>query len=298
VSSAERMTIERREPIRLRTTIGVAILLHLLLLLSADRFRLLANLLPVPQPPPKEEPLKFVFTEAPKSEEPPPEETKRVAAERQRAQSLEPPDQTPPSGRAAKAVTAQPPAPRDTPRPTPRPQPTPQPQQQPTPLPRPTIRSRLTEDPALARPTPTPAKRLFSESAIAQAVQSELPRLAPQPAKAIPRGVMAFDAKDFEWGPYAQRIYRIIERNWHKMLRTTVVPGLSGASQLRFRIDRNGRISQLELLAEAGWVALDQAALASIQMSNPLPNLPAAYPHKDVGLTLGYYYNVPLPDGD
>ena len=283
---------------QLRTAVTLAILLHLLAFLALETYELIA--LPIPTATPKQEPLRFVFAETPPSDEPPPE-TETVAAQQHRAQA---PDSEPSAERqqrsrdvVARLAQPVPPQPQVTPELQPRPRPTPAATPQASPPPQTTPPAPLDKGRYIRRrpaDEPPPVPRSFSTAAIAQAVQTTLPATRHERAS-VPRGVMDFDAKDYEWGPYAQRIYQIIEANWHRELRARVFPGIGGVSQLRFRIARNGRISGLELLKNSQWKVLDIAALGSIQLSDPLPQLPADYPHEDVGLTFSYYFNVDPP---
>ena len=74
--------------------------------------------------------------------------------------------------------------------------------------------------------------------------------------------------------------------------------GVTGKVKLRFRILRNGSVEGLEVLLSSDRAALDQAAVASIVMSNPLPPLPPEFPRDEVGVTFAYYYNLRMGAGE
>jgi TonB family protein len=139
-----------------------------------------------------------------------------------------------------------------------------------------------------------PKTPLFTRQALAAAIaQQDFGQ--PDPSSAPPTGVLDFDAKDFEWGPYAQRIYLIIKRNWFSLLRTQqMAPGMRGRTRLNFRIQRDGQVLQLQILDRSEWEILDRAAQGSVELSDPLPPLPEEYPRQDVGVTFTYYYNMPM----
>ena len=111
-------------------------------------------------------------------------------------------------------------------------------------------------------------------------------------------GPLEFDVKDFDWGSYARRIYEIVDRNWKSVIPLAArTPGVQGKCKVRFRIARNGKVTAIELIASSSRGSLDQAAVASIELSNPLPPLPPEFPESDVGVTFAYYYNMPIEQG-
>lgn len=106
-------------------------------------------------------------------------------------------------------------------------------------------------------------------------------------------GSLSFDAADYEWGPYARKVYEIVNRNWKSVMPLAAqTPGVKGRVRLRFRIHADGRLSDLELVESSQRRALDQASLASIEMSDPLPPLPEDFHRDEVGVTFSYYYNL------
>ncbi|MFZ3182851.1 MAG: energy transducer TonB, partial [Pseudomonas sp.] len=51
--------------------------------------------------------------------------------------------------------------------------------------------------------------------------------------------------------------------------------GIQGTSQVRFNLDRNGKVLSVELAKSSGNNALDQATLAMIRRASPVPKPPA-----------------------
>ena len=145
-------------------------------------------------------------------------------------------------------------------------------------------------------PVPGPGAR-FGESAVTSAIQRE--GFGNAVSGVTETGGLEFDAKDFEWGPYAKKIYAIVNRNWKSVMPLAArMPGVSGKVKVRFRIQKSGKVEALVLLLACGRTALDQAALASITLSDPLPPLPAEFTQDDVGVTFAYYYNLPAGEDE
>jgi protein TonB len=135
----------------------------------------------------------------------------------------------------------------------------------------------------------------FDNAAVDQAIRSS--GFGNRASAVMETGPLEFDVKDFEWGPYARQLYEVVERNWKSIIPPVArMPGVTGVVKLRFRIARDGVVDELELLSSSGRSALDQASLASIRLSNPLPALPPEFQGDDVGVSFAYYYNLPIPE--
>ena len=106
---------------------------------------------------------------------------------------------------------------------------------------------------------------------------------------------ISFDTKEFDFGPYAYIIQKIVKRNWFIPYQARVL-GLRGVTVLSFKIEKDGRITDLYLLTPSGIRPFDAAALNALQLSNPLPPLPLAFRKDRVGVKFGFFYNVRPPD--
>lgn len=106
---------------------------------------------------------------------------------------------------------------------------------------------------------------------------------------------LSFDTKDFDFGPYADLLYRIVKSNWIVPYAATHL-GLKGVTVITFRIQKNGRVTSLTLESPSGVRPFDGAALNAIELSNPLPPLPKQFPKDSVGVKFGFFYNVLPPD--
>jgi TonB family protein len=107
-------------------------------------------------------------------------------------------------------------------------------------------------------------------------------------------GGLSFETKDFDWGDYARRILEIIRSNWRAPMAFRL--GETGKCAFRFTIERDGTISVIEPHYSSGKAALDNAAEQALEASNPLPPLPADFPHSRERVTLHFLYGVRWED--
>jgi len=114
----------------------------------------------------------------------------------------------------------------------------------------------------------------------------------PTGGLATPTGSLSFDTKGFDWGPYSRRIYWIIWKNWHDRMPPAVYAGLKGQVTVHFVIHKDGRISDIEVLAPSGIPAYDAAATLALEASSPLPALPDDFPKESDGVTGKFLYNI------
>ena len=88
-------------------------------------------------------------------------------------------------------------------------------------------------------------------------------------------GAVSFDTKGFDLGPWADRIQRIVRRNW-------VIPiaarslGISGVTTLKFRIMLDGRVEEMKVSSSSGNIALDESSVNAILSSSPFPPPPVS----------------------
>jgi TonB family protein len=152
------------------------------------------------------------------------------------------------------------------------------PPQQATPIPEPEP-----EPVETVLPEPEPSEQLPSENAMAAPEQEATPRPTPVPVQAGGGGAglsvggdngdqIPGIPSDFHFAYYVQRMLALIESRWYK----PAVPAGTKA-QVRFTIDREGRLSRIELESSSGNSSFDRAALRAMYGANPLPPLPPAY---------------------
>jgi hypothetical protein len=115
-------------------------------------------------------------------------------------------------------------------------------------------------------------------------------------------GMIQFDTYNWNYEPYRARMLRKIYVNWVPKLRTIsyFLLGRPGLTVFRFRIQADGSVTQLQLLRPAQYPNYDRAADYAIMapywsMITPFPPLPANFPEKDLGVTIGFYVNMEPP---
>lgn len=108
-------------------------------------------------------------------------------------------------------------------------------------------------------------------------------------------GPLSFDTEWYDWGPYAAEMLRRIRYHWQ--IPEIAMLGVPGIVRIHFFIERDGRVTGLEILKESGHPSLDFAARDAVLDASPLPPLPpdlTGVPRE--GVTIAFYYNSKVPD--
>jgi len=94
-------------------------------------------------------------------------------------------------------------------------------------------------------------------------------------------GGASFDQPDFNYSWYVERMLVTIGTNWFK-------PALSSPASpvIRFRIQRDGTISEADIERSSGLPFVDRAALRAVLASSPLPPLPSEFGGDHLGVHL------------
>lgn len=107
-------------------------------------------------------------------------------------------------------------------------------------------------------------------------------------------GPLSFDTQWYDWSAYASEMLRRIRYHW--MIPEIAQLGVPGVVRIRFFIEREGRVTGLEIQKESEHPPMDFAARDAILLASPLPPLPADLTGVDrEGVTITFYYNVRPP---
>jgi protein TonB len=93
--------------------------------------------------------------------------------------------------------------------------------------------------------------------------------------------VGGLDNPDFVYSYYVDQMLAMISANWLR-------PSIGGQVEatIHFRIDKNGRISDVRISRSSGYNSFDLAGLRAVQQAAPFPRLPQSYQHKTLGVNL------------
>ena len=94
-------------------------------------------------------------------------------------------------------------------------------------------------------------------------------------------GGATFDQPDFHYSYYVERMLVTIGMNWFKPAESVPI-----SPMIRFRIERDGTISDPQLERSSGLPFVDRAALRAVMASSPLPPLPQEFTGKYLGVHL------------
>lgn len=110
-------------------------------------------------------------------------------------------------------------------------------------------------------------------------------------------GPLSFDTQWYNWGPYAAEMLRRIRYHWQ--IPEIAQLGVGGVVRIHFFIERDGRVTGLEIEMPSAHPPMDFAARDAILNASPLPPLPADLVGVErEGVTITFYYNTPVPEGE
>jgi TonB family protein len=110
-------------------------------------------------------------------------------------------------------------------------------------------------------------------------------------------GPLSFETQWFDWGDYAQSMVSRIKVNWYSIMPDLIRTGVKGAVTIRFTIQRDGHISEIEILKSSGIPPYDFAAKHALELASPLKPLPTDFPKNSERVTALFYYNMEIPNG-
>lgn len=108
-------------------------------------------------------------------------------------------------------------------------------------------------------------------------------------------GPVSFETQWYPWGDYADIMVRRIRANWYANMPSVIRMGLKGVVVIRFTILRSGQITEVTMLSGSDVPPFDFAAKKAIEISSPLPPLPADFPNPSEHVTCAFYYNLTPP---
>ncbi len=171
------------------------------------------------------------------------------------------------------------PEPAPPPPPAPRPEPLPAPDAKP-PAPR-EAEPAPEPQPRRQAPTPSDAERAERDRGRQDAGQRQGSPFG-SPAGTSPFGAqVGLDSPEFVYGYYVEQMLAMIGSHW---LRPPVGPEVEAV--IFFRIGRDGRISDLELIEPSGYRSFDLAGQRAVSRASPLPPLPKSFKPDSLGVRL------------
>jgi TonB family protein len=108
-------------------------------------------------------------------------------------------------------------------------------------------------------------------------------------------GPVSFESQWYDWGPYAESMVTKIRVNWYNNMPRLIQTGMRGVVTIRFTIQRDGTITNLEILSSSTIPPYDFAAKKAIEISSALAPLPKDFPNPTERVTCMFFYNQEPP---
>ena len=102
------------------------------------------------------------------------------------------------------------------------------------------------------------------------------------------QGLIQFDSKGVDFGPWLRRFVAQVKRNWFVPQAAMI---MKGHVVITFNIHRNGAITDIEVKKPSSIESFNRAAVNALMSSNPTQPLPPEYPSDSAFLTVTFLYN-------
>jgi TonB family protein len=102
------------------------------------------------------------------------------------------------------------------------------------------------------------------------------------------QGLIQFDSKGVDFGPWLRRFVAQVKRNWFVPQAAMI---LRGHVVITFNIHRDGTITDIEVKKPSPTESFNSAAVNALITSNPTMPLPAEYPSDTAFFTVTFLYN-------
>jgi TonB family protein len=116
--------------------------------------------------------------------------------------------------------------------------------------------------------------------------------LPPSPGNLPANIELVSDAKGVDFHPYLIQVLAAVRRNWFAVYPEAARAGARGQVVLEFAIAKQGVVAKVILPGQSGSKPLDEAAIAAISASNPLPPLPKDFKGDRIVLRMTFMYNM------
>jgi TonB family protein len=100
------------------------------------------------------------------------------------------------------------------------------------------------------------------------------------------------DPMGVDFRPYLIQVLAAVRRNWFAVYPEAAKTGLRGQAVLEFGIAKGGLVTKVIYSSQTGSRPLDEAAVAAISASNPLPPLPKEFKGDRIVLRMTFKYNM------
>ena len=115
-------------------------------------------------------------------------------------------------------------------------------------------------------------------------------------ASRLATGALSFDTAAWDLGPYARQVQERVQSNWH-VPEAQMVLRQKGWVAIRFNIQKNGAVTDLQVIRTSGIPSYDQSAMDALRSSSPLPPLPSQVTVPQLGGVFRFFYNMTDENG-
>jgi TonB family protein len=101
------------------------------------------------------------------------------------------------------------------------------------------------------------------------------------------------DPMGVDFSAYLQQVLTAVKLNWSAVFPAAARLGQRGIVSIEFAVAKDGKVTKIVFESQSGARALDNASVAAISASNPLPALPKDFKGDRIVLQMSFMYNIP-----
>ncbi len=116
--------------------------------------------------------------------------------------------------------------------------------------------------------------------------------LPASPGRQLSHLDLKSDPMGVDFKPYLIRVLATVKRNWLAIYPEAARLGTRGKVTVEFSVGTDGKIQKIAYYSQSGSRPLDEAAVAALSMSNPLPTLPPEFKGQRIILQFTFAYNL------
>ncbi len=117
-----------------------------------------------------------------------------------------------------------------------------------------------------------------------------LPPSQPRPQSSLQ---LKSDPMGVDFKAYLLQVLQAVRTNWFAVYPEAARLGTRGRVVVEFSVTKQGTVAKVVFGGQSGSRTLDQAAVAAISASNPLPPLPREFRGDSIVLQMSFMYNMP-----
>jgi TonB family protein len=100
------------------------------------------------------------------------------------------------------------------------------------------------------------------------------------------------DTQGVDFSAWLRIVFYRVRDNWYAAIPELIRTGTRGKTVVIFDVQRDGKLSNIQLAKTSGISSYDRAAFSSVNLSVPFPSFPPAFTGNQLTVRFSYFYNI------